>query len=104
MHPPLAGGEARLELLQDTSTSSGQAPSPLAPEDAGEDVRVEDGRAFVTVDTPRMYRLVNNREIDTHELTLATTSDGLALYAFTFVSCLVAESPSPPSPLPQGEG
>ena len=51
-----------------------------------------------------MYRLVNNREIDTHELTLATTSDGLALYAFTFVSCLVAESPSPPSPLPQGEG
>ena len=81
MHPPLAGGEARMELLQDGS--------PLAPEDAGEDVRVEDGRAFVTVDTPRMYRLVNNREIDTHELTLAITSDGLALYAFTFVSCLV---------------
>ncbi|MCH8994238.1 MAG: redoxin domain-containing protein [Chloroflexi bacterium] len=89
MMPPLAGGDARLELLQDPSPGSGQAPVPLAAEDAGEDVRIEDGRAFVTLDTPRMYRLVNNREIDTHELTLVTSNDGVALYAFTFVSCLV---------------
>ena len=53
-----------------------------------EDARIEDGRTFVTVNTPRMYRLVNNREIDTHELTLVTSSEGLALYAFTFGSCL----------------
>ncbi len=81
MNPPLAGGGARLELLQDGS--------PLSAEDAGEDVKVEDGRAVVSVDAPRMYRLVKNSEIDTHDLTLSTTSDGLGLYAFTFVSCLV---------------
>ena len=81
MMPPLAGGEARLEVLH--------SGSPLAAEDAGDDVRVEDGKAVVVVNTPRMYRLVKNRQIDTHELALATTSDGLALYAFTFVSCLV---------------
>lgn len=80
MHPPLAGGEAHVELLQDGAT--------LPAEDAGADVRLFEGRAVVVVDTPRMYRLINNREIDTHELTLMTTSDGVALYAFTFVSCV----------------
>jgi hypothetical protein len=38
-----------------------------------------------------MYRLVDNREIGTHDLTLSTTSPGLALYAFTFVSCVAAD-------------
>jgi hypothetical protein len=38
-----------------------------------------------------MYRIVNNREIGRHELTLATTSDGVALYAFTFISCVMPE-------------
>ncbi len=38
---------------------------------------------------PRMYRLINNRELDTYDVTLSTTSDGLAMYAFTFTSCLV---------------
>ncbi|MGB2693858.1 MAG: redoxin family protein [Dehalococcoidia bacterium] len=84
IHPPIAGGDARIELLQDGA--------PLAAEDLGEDARIEDGKAVVIVDTPRMYRLVNNREIDTHELTLATTSDGVMLFAFTFVSCLVPDA------------
>ena len=83
MMPPLTG-PGRLELLQDGV--------PLAAEDAGEDARVEDGHILVTVNTPRMYRLVNNREIDSHDLTLVTSSDGLALYAFTFGSCLAEES------------
>jgi thiol-disulfide isomerase/thioredoxin len=81
--PPLAGGDARIELLQNRS--------PLPAEDAGEDVSIEDGRAFVKLDAPRMYRLVNNRAIDTYELTLATTSDGVSLFAFTFVSCLAPQ-------------
>ncbi len=88
MMPPLTG-PGRLELLQDPSTGSGQAPLPLAAEDCGADVQVEGGKAIVTVATPRMYRLVNNRELDTHNLTLVTNSDGLSLYAFTFTSCLV---------------
>jgi thiol-disulfide isomerase/thioredoxin len=81
MMPPLADRQGRIELLQDGS--------PLAAEDAGEDVSVEEGKAIVRIDAARMYRLVNNREIDTHDLTLVTQSDGLLLYAFTFGSCTV---------------
>ena len=69
----------------------GQDGSPLAREDAGDDVRfLEDGRAYVDVEVARMYRLVNNRELGSHELKLATETPGLALYAYTFVSCVVA--------------
>ena len=45
----------------------------------------------MTVDVPRMYRIVNNREIGRHELTLETSSDGVAMYAFTFVSCVIPD-------------
>jgi len=80
---PLLGSACRAYLTQDEA--------PLAKEDAGEDVKFEDdGRAYVEVDKPRMYRLIDNREIGTHDLTLSTTSPGLALYAFTFVSCVAA--------------
>ncbi|MBI1885928.1 MAG: redoxin domain-containing protein [Chloroflexi bacterium] len=81
---PSFGRECRVWLAQDGT--------PLAGDDAGADVRFEeDGRSYVDVDTPRMCRLVNNRELDSHDLTLATESAGLALYAFTFVSCVVPE-------------
>ena len=40
------------------------------------------------VDQPRMYVLVNNSEFDTHDLSISTTSDGMGLYAFTFVICV----------------
>ena len=79
MVPPLAGGEATVELFQ--------GGAPLAAEDAGSDVQVEDGKAVAKVGKPGLYRLVNNREIDTYDLTLSTTSDGVAMYAFTFTSC-----------------
>ena len=81
---PLLGRACRAYLTQ--------GGAPLAPEDAGENVRFEDGRAFVEVERPRMYRLVNNRDIDSHELTLSTENPGLALYAFTFVSCVVTSA------------
>jgi thiol-disulfide isomerase/thioredoxin len=83
MHPPLVDRQGRLEILQDGV--------PLAAEDAGADVSIEDGTAIVRVNEPRMYRMVNNRSIDTHDLTLVTTSDGLSLYAFTFLGCVVPE-------------
>jgi thiol-disulfide isomerase/thioredoxin len=82
-HPPIHGGPARIELLHDGA--------PVAAEDAGEDARVEDGKAVVTVDTPRMYRLLSNRDMDTRELTLVTESDGVMLFAFTFTTACVAE-------------
>jgi thiol-disulfide isomerase/thioredoxin len=96
VHPPTYGGSASIELLQDGA--------PLPADDAGDDVKVEGGRALVAIDVPRMYRLVDNRDIDRHELTLTTSSDGVALYAFTFGSCLVpgegeaaAQPPAPPA-------
>lgn len=81
---PLIGKACRAYLTQDGD--------PLAKEDAGDDVRFEDDRrAYVDVDRPRMYRLVNNREIGGHDLTLTTSSPGLALYAYTFVSCVAPD-------------
>lgn len=78
---PLLGKACRAYLTQDGE--------PLAKDDGGEDVRFEDdGRAYVEVDRPRMYALVNNREIGGHDVTLTTSSPGLALYAYTFVSCV----------------
>ena len=81
IHPPTYGGSAAIAVTQDGA--------PLPAEDAGPDVAAADGAAVLTVDQPRMYRIVNNRDIDRHELTLTTASDGVALYAFTFTSCLV---------------
>ena len=83
IHPPTYGGAATISVTQDGA--------PLAAEDAGEDVIAGEHTSIVTVDTPRMYRLVANRDIGRHELTLTTTSDGVAMYAFTFTSCLMPE-------------
>ena len=79
IHPPAYGGQAIFNILQDGK--------PLAAEEAGADVQAG-ATAVMPIDAPRMYRIVNNREIDSHELTLETTSDGVALYAFTFTSCV----------------
>jgi thiol-disulfide isomerase/thioredoxin len=85
---PLLGRTCRVFVTQDGE--------PIAKEDTGEDVTFnengrafdENGEAFADVDSARMYRLVNNRDIGSHQLTLATETPGLALYAYTFVSCV----------------
>jgi len=65
-----------------------QDQAPLSREDAGDDVRFDgEGRAYVTVDAPRMYSLVKNRKFGYRVLQLSSVSDTLALYAFTFTSC-----------------
>ncbi len=69
-----------------------QDGSPLVEASIGDDVyRDEIGQAYVDVDAGRMYALVNNPEIGTHELRLRTSTAGLALYAFTFVSCVAPQ-------------
>jgi thiol-disulfide isomerase/thioredoxin len=83
MMPPYGGGEGRVELLH--------SGAPLDEADLGADAKLEEGKAVVVVDTPRMYRLVSNREIDTYDLTLVTQSDGLSLFAFTFGSCVAGK-------------
>lgn len=81
---PLLGRTCRVRLALD----GGSIPT----EHAGEDVRSEAGAGFVEVDGPRMYRLVNSPDIGSHELTLITSDPGVAMYAFTFVSCVVPEA------------
>ncbi len=81
---PLLGRPGRVYIYLDGR--------PISPAEAGDDVKVEGERPFVEVDRPRMYRLVNTPEIGQHELTVATSAPGLAMYAFTFVSCVVPDA------------
>jgi thiol-disulfide isomerase/thioredoxin len=83
VHPPTYGGAALISVSQDGA--------PIAAEDAAADVAAGTALSTMTVDVPRMYRIVNNRQIGRHELTLETSSDGVALYAFTFTSCVVPD-------------
>ena len=83
LHPPLAGGPGQLRVALDGA--------PLLRGGAGQDV---DG-GVVTVERPRMYRLVQADDVERHELVLETDSDGLAAFAFTFTSCV--------APAPEGD-
>lgn len=54
----------------------------------GADLRVEGGRMVVTVDSPRMYALVENESVVAGALRLKALDAGLAAFAFTFISCV----------------
>ncbi len=74
------------------------APGPRAPAkfwvrqddlwlsgNAGRDVQFDDeGRSYVLVDAPRMYRLVENANDEPHELTLLPEQDGSVVYSWSF--------------------
>lgn len=61
----------------------------LTTDIAGADVAVQpDGRSVVVVDRPRMVELVRNPSFAPHELELTFDGSGLAVYAFTFSSCV----------------
>jgi thiol-disulfide isomerase/thioredoxin len=75
---PPAHGSGRAEI----SLGEGQLP--------GEDVKIEYGRAFVTIDRARMYNLVANESVVPGSLRLKALDPGLSAYAFTFVSCVVS--------------
>lgn len=66
---------------------------PLVPGNAGADIEYDDGGlSYVNVERPRMYALVETPEHGRHELELVFRASGLALYAFTFTSCVRATS------------
>ncbi|MBD3286048.1 redoxin domain-containing protein [candidate division WOR-3 bacterium] len=57
-------------------------------EDAGADIYfASDGRTYLEITEPRMYRIINNSEYGNYELKLYSTSEGFGIYAFTFGSC-----------------
>jgi thiol-disulfide isomerase/thioredoxin len=76
MAPP-AGATVRMEIVLDGSQR------------AGDDVKFEGERGFVTVDQPRMYSLVANDSVVSGAITLRAEQAGVSVYAFTFISCTV---------------
>jgi len=66
-----------------------QDGKPLPKEAAAEEVAREATRAYVTVQQPRMYALVDQRDFGTHTLELRCPR-GLRAYAFTFSTCVDA--------------
>jgi len=69
-----------------------QDGKPLSQNQATRDVRFRasikgEQEAYIVVDSPRMYLLVDNHEFGSHELELRCSS-GIAAFAFTFTSCV----------------
>jgi thiol-disulfide isomerase/thioredoxin len=66
---------------------------PLPLHDRGEDIREEEGRTFIWIDQPRMYKIVNNKTFSRYTLTLATDSPDFCAYAFTFTTdCIPSDT------------
>jgi len=62
----------------------------LTPEDAGDDVVFEEeGKSYISVKEAKMHNLVKNKDVSSHTLQMSTTSNGFAVYAFTFTSCVI---------------
>ena len=77
MAPP-AGASVRAEI----TLEGGQR--------AGDDVKFEGERGFITVDRPRMYSVVANESVVSGAVTIRADAAGLAVYAFTFISCVAS--------------
>ena len=66
---------------------------PLTPHIAGADIQfTADGHSYIEVTRPRLYHLVTNPDFGYYELELYFRATGLALYAFTFTTCLAPPS------------
>lgn len=64
----------------------------LTMENKGDDVQIDsEGKSFLLIHEPRMYNLVNNREFGEHILKMSVASTSFALYAFTFITCVIPE-------------
>ncbi|HTY36911.1 MAG TPA: redoxin domain-containing protein [Bacteroidota bacterium] len=64
----------------------------LTKENAGGDIRFEkDGSSYILVDRPRDFHIVSNREFGEHEIALTTTSAGVELFSFSFLTGVAAE-------------
>jgi thiol-disulfide isomerase/thioredoxin len=64
---------------------------PLDPSVAPPDVHFRDGRSLIRVVRPRMYSVVDSKSFGTHTLELIARQPEVALFAFTFTSCVDRE-------------
>ena len=74
---PVNGGEYQVRVILNDE--------PISPDAAGTDVMFdEDGNGYITVDSARMYHIVNLHEYQSHELKLSSNSPEFSLFAYTF--------------------
>ena len=58
---------------------------PVPEDSAGPDMQYDDeGNSYVTVDSARMYRLIRQPDVTSHELLIMPSDDRFSVYAFTF--------------------
>lgn len=89
LSPSFDGVELMLDLYPAGTIYLQQDNQPLTQMNAGSDVQFDaEGRSYITVKRPRMVNLVRNSTYGSHELDLLFRTNGLALYAFTFTSCV----------------
>jgi len=91
-----SGIEANLVLAPGESGTSDvvvqQDGASLTASNAGRDVRVARGkRSVVTLDRPRLYNVVRNREFGDHVLRLQPVEPGSAVYSLTGVTAVIPE-------------
>ncbi len=68
---------------------------PVKEEQAGLDIQWDDeGNSFITVEEPRMYRVIQLDDFEGHELKLSSNSDQFRVFAYTF-GAYVEEQPLP---------
>ena len=74
---PVEGGKYDVRVLLNDM--------PINPDVAGTDVMFDaDGNGYITVDSARMYHIVNLPKYESHELKLSSNSPEFSLFAYTF--------------------
>jgi thiol-disulfide isomerase/thioredoxin len=63
-----------------------QDGKPVPKADRGADIQEEDGKTFIMVQNPRMYRIANNAGFGRHTLKLTASTPSFGAYAFTFTT------------------
>ncbi|MCC7361682.1 MAG: redoxin family protein [Anaerolineales bacterium] len=83
--------ELRLDLKAPVSLDVYQDGAPLDGLHAGADIGWNaDGQSVLVVDQPRMYALTRNPDARPHRLRLEAAGRGLALFSFSFSTCVKA--------------
>jgi thiol-disulfide isomerase/thioredoxin len=86
--PRLHGGRLESGAASAGHGRDGDAAGADRRRDGGRDCGRGRAGRVVSIDSPRMFSLIRNDEVEQHTLTLSSVSDGLAAFAFTFTSCV----------------
>ncbi|MCB0017182.1 MAG: redoxin domain-containing protein [Anaerolineales bacterium] len=75
-----------------------QDGAPLPGWAAGRDIEFDEtGRSLLRITRPRLYEIVDNGVYGSHELVLHFLTHGVALFAFTFTTCVAPSTSAGPN-------